>query len=225
MTRIQTRSGIMIDLVNPKPDQIEILDIAHALSMTCRWGGHTKVYFSVAQHSVLCSSYTCAKFALAALMHDAAEAYIGDIPRPLKEILAPQIYDLEDGLMRVISEKFQFEWPIPAEVKEVDDNLLETERQRITCGLTPEYPKFGTPYNVEILPWSPHVANRLFLESFHRLHDHPVEQAEIFTEDQYGFKSALDRAMSGYYEAMDKPAECPYCHLSESKPFKCHIHR
>ena len=83
MAYSMTASGLGFDPEDPKPEAIVIEDIAHALSNICRFGGHTGSFYSVAQHSVLVSLHTNAKFARAGLMHDASEAYIGDIIRPV----------------------------------------------------------------------------------------------------------------------------------------------
>lgn len=101
-TEIQTRFGATIDLREPRPLQIDRHDVAHALSMTCRFGGHSRQFYSVAEHAVLC--YVIAKrdrestptSRLAALHHDDAEAYIGDVPSPLKPLLGEDWSRLED---------------------------------------------------------------------------------------------------------------------------------
>src|SRR6267378_1608096 len=81
---IVTYSGLQFYHLAPTPEMVCIEDIAHALSQTCRWTGHTKFHYSVAQHSIYCSFLVPAEHALAALLHDASEAYLGDMNRPLK---------------------------------------------------------------------------------------------------------------------------------------------
>ena len=94
---IMTYSGTPIAPLDPTPDDIKVVDIAHALAMTCRWAGHCHTFYSVAEHSVrvadLCvalgekeglSKAELKDLEMLGLMHDATEAYVGDIPRPIK---------------------------------------------------------------------------------------------------------------------------------------------
>jgi len=82
-------SGGTFDILNPRAEDVRIEDIAHALSQQCRFTGHTKTFYSVAQHSVLASTLVAAPDELWALLHDASEAYMGDMNRPLKH--APEM--------------------------------------------------------------------------------------------------------------------------------------
>lgn len=117
------------DIVDPKPELIDILDIASALSKVCRFGGHVREFYSVAQHSVLCAQLASPAAKRHALLHDAAEAYIGDLVRPLKYI--PEIYEqysqLESKLESVIYERFGLDPVAPPEVKEIDDRVVQHE--------------------------------------------------------------------------------------------------
>jgi uncharacterized protein len=123
---ITTVTGRRFDPLDPTPDSIELEDIAHALSNICRWGGHTSEFYSVAQHSVLVSIVCPPELAAWGLMHDAAEAYFGDIPRPLK-LLLPDYAELEHRTMRVIAEKFGLPWPEPPALKQYDNEVLARE--------------------------------------------------------------------------------------------------
>src|ERR1017187_8490138 len=101
---IRTYMGHYVNVFDPNPDTIVIEDIAHALSMIPRWGGHCAWFYSVAQHSCntaycLPDAYKCKAHQFAALMHDASEAYLMDIPRPIKKHLT-NYYEIEDGLMK-----------------------------------------------------------------------------------------------------------------------------
>lgn len=124
---IRTQSGIYMNVFKPTMDMICIEDIAHALSYQCRFGGHLPLFFSVAQHSLNCSYLIEDKeLKLAALLHDASEAYLLDIPRPIKNNLS-NYKEIEDGLMKLIAEKFEFEYPLHKEVKDVDEQMLQFE--------------------------------------------------------------------------------------------------
>lgn len=84
MTFIITRSGVRFDVANPRPEDVRLDDIAHALSHLCRFVGHTDRFYSVAEHSVLVSQLCDDETAVLGLLHDAAEAYVGDLASPVK---------------------------------------------------------------------------------------------------------------------------------------------
>lgn len=123
---IRTSSGIYIDPCNPDPDKILIEDIAHALSHQPRFGGHLPKPYCVAQHCVEVAAILPRSEQLAGLLHDASEAYLIDVPRPVKERLA-NYREIEDRLMRVIADKFGFEWPLSYRVKVADEQELQRE--------------------------------------------------------------------------------------------------
>lgn len=131
---IHTHGGTF-DVLNPDPELIRIEDIAWALSHQCRFNGHTVRPYSVGEHCL----YVCRLvlhrtgdplLALAALLHDATEAYLPDVISPLKPLLTG-FKELEDNLGRVIAEKFGLPWPEPAEVKEADLAVLAAERDQV----------------------------------------------------------------------------------------------
>lgn len=112
-TSIRLNSGLVIDLVDPSPESILLEDIAHGLSRICRYGGHTAGYYSVAEHSVLACRLAYedgmpASTQLNCLLHDAAEAYIGDVVRPLKNAIAGY-QEISDRLDEAISIALGFE--------------------------------------------------------------------------------------------------------------------
>jgi len=100
-----TISGKRINYENPTVEMFDINDIAHSLSNLCRFGGHINRFYSVAQHSVMVSNLVPHHLALAALLHDASEAYLSDIVRPAKRML-PQYKDLELKFQGVIEQRF-----------------------------------------------------------------------------------------------------------------------
>lgn len=166
---IVTYTGKAIEPLNPDPALIDIEDIAHALSNCCRFCGHVRRFYSVAQHSVMVSRIVPHEHALAGLLHDASEAYLSDIARPIKQ--QPEfgtVYKAaETRLMCAISEKFGTEWPLPPSVKRADEILLRTEQR----DLMPDLLRFeGDEYLDErISPWGPSWAKYEFLQQYARL--------------------------------------------------------
>ncbi len=128
---IATYTGTHFVPMNPKPEQILIEDIAHALPMLCRGNGHVKMFFSVGQHCIRCAKEAAFRgysnrLVLACLLHDATEAYMSDVPRPFKKSL-PGYIEMEDKLLDMVYEKFLGS-PLTKEeeaiMKTIDDDLL-----------------------------------------------------------------------------------------------------
>jgi hypothetical protein len=160
--KIRTFTGRYIDPFNPKPDDIDIQDIAHALAHQCRFAGHTKRFFSVAEHSINVMGSVSDEHRLAALLHDASEAYLLDIPTPIKNQL-PGYREAEDRLMAVIAKKYGFAWPMAEEVKAADREHLESEwvNEVVNC-----IPRRSQPT---------YLIEAQFLYEFHDLTDHAHE--------------------------------------------------
>ena len=114
-------------MLNPNPDDITVRDIAHALSHICRFTGHTDTFYSVAQHSVLVSKMVPEKYAMDGLMHDATEAFLGDISTPLKSLL-PEYQKIEKNFHVIIAYKFGIDFVIPKEVKDADKQICFNEK-------------------------------------------------------------------------------------------------
>lgn len=132
-TTMQTFTGKLIDLTNFREDDVRLADISHALSIINRFTGHSRCPYSVAQHSVMVSRLTPQELALWGLMHDASEAYLGDMATPLKSML-PGYRELEEHVQRVIARVFHLEWPMPPAVKTADLRALMAEkRDLIPC--------------------------------------------------------------------------------------------
>lgn len=158
---IRTYTGLMVDPFDMRPEDINITDIAHALSMTCRYGGHSSSFYSVAEHSVLVSFALPRELALWGLLHDAAEAYLGDVPSPIKRLL-PAFSDTEDDLLDVIAWRFGLLPEIPQAVHDVDRAILADEMDQLMGG----YVAHNEPLGVNVHCWSPDMAKRAFLAAY-----------------------------------------------------------
>lgn len=125
---ISLKSGVMFNYKNPGAVRVPIGDIAHALSNICRFSGHVRHFYSVAQHAVNCSYIVPSEFAFTALMHDTAEAFTNDLPTPLKTAI-PEIKDLEIRIETAMSQQFGFTFPLPEEIKLADLQMLKLEKE------------------------------------------------------------------------------------------------
>ena len=168
MSNIQTYMGKNYDVLTPRVEDVYIVDIAHALSQLCRFGGHTKVFYSVAQHSVFVSRMVDPAFALQGLMHDAAEAYLCDLPRPIKQMM-PQYSEIELKNLRVIFERFGVPWPLSPKVQEMDAVALATEARDVMGGMAFPWSPGADPSSDTIWPVKPTWAEMLFLDRFDKL--------------------------------------------------------
>jgi hypothetical protein len=179
---MQTYSGRKVDLKCPQPKDIYIDDIAHALSMMCRFGGHCKNFYSVAEHSLLVERVVALNLPdtktmnLAALLHDAAEAYLGDVISPLKKLLAPKTVDLEGLWLDAIRKRFELPMylqPLPSVVHEADAIMLKIEVFNLFDSVIPEW---GFQENKPTIPeqlqpkcLSPAEAREAFLKRYYEL--------------------------------------------------------
>lgn len=171
---IQTYSGRAFNPTEPHSDSIVIQDIAHSLSMQCRFSGHVKVFYSVAQHSVL-ASYLChPDDALWGLLHDASEAYLVDIPSPLKRSgLFDNYIELEKKVMNAIVDRFDLPRDEPASVKVADKTLLSMEARDLMSPLHPDWHNPIEPPPFHIMPLPPAEAEDLFMKRFYELTKNP----------------------------------------------------
>lgn len=165
---IQTFSGKRFYPLDPQPEQIDIVDIAHALSHACRFAGHCAHHYSVAQHSLLVSQHVPAEFALWGLMHDAAEAYLGDVPRPIKSLL-PAYKEAERRVQAAICARFGLPPDEPPEVKRVDTAILADERRALMLKIDVDDPEWGAtepPLGIKIEPMIAFDAKWAFIDRF-----------------------------------------------------------
>ena len=164
---IMLASGNYFDLEDPASSEFGIEDIAHALAHICRYTGHCRTFYSVAQHSVLVSRVVPPEHAFHGLMHDAAEAFIGDVAKPLK-ILLPDYKVIEDRIEAAVFARFGLPAQLPQCVKDADRVLLRTE-QRDLMGADGHQWSFteGTaPLAERIEPMPPAEAKWLFLTRY-----------------------------------------------------------
>lgn len=173
MSYIRTFSGVKFYPLSPDPADVRLVDIAHHLSHQCRWAGAVKSFYSVALHSLHVSMMCRKENALAALMHDAAEAYLCDMPSPVK-LGMPEYNAHEDQLMRTISSVFHFEYPFADEVHQADQAALYEESKYFFNFERGEIPAVQPPrycnWNFEIVcAVSPAQVKQWFLSEYHRL--------------------------------------------------------
>jgi uncharacterized protein len=166
---IQTYTGKQFWPLSPLPEDIVIEDIAHALSMQCRFGGHVRTFYSVAQHSVHVSLLVEPQYALWGLLHDAAEAYLVDLPRPIKKFseMGLLYQEIEAALMTVICRRFGLQEQEPYAVKKADNTMLVTEMRDLMA----EPPKAWDcgevhPLHERLLTMSQEAAEVAFLRRF-----------------------------------------------------------
>ena len=166
---IQTYTGRHYWPHDPRPDDVSIIDIAHVLSNLCRYTGHSLRFFSVAEHSVHVSRLVPAPLALHGLLHDASEAYCGDMAKPTKTGL-PDYQTMEAKNHAAISKHFGLPEEMPKEIHEADLLMLHCERAQLmksgSCwmheppAILPDVGQLGLP---------PEVAEREFLLRFHEI--------------------------------------------------------
>lgn len=168
---IQTHYGRRVDVFNPSQADFDLRDIAVALSNTCRFSGHVPFHYSVGQHSLIMSYQVPPKLALEALMHDAAEAYMGDVPAPIKRGLVD--YRRVIGILEAaIADCYCLDYtpaapnPWPAAVHEADMRMVLTEALH--------FGKDTTGWGIDAQPYSdvvigqmrPEDVKRLFIDRF-----------------------------------------------------------
>lgn len=169
---IVTHSGAVFDLLNPVPESVHLSDIAYSLSRMARYNGHTKykVPYSVAQHSVYTASQVEPPIRVAALLHDAHEAYLGDLARPIKGLF-PGWTELERRVQAVIHARFGLPWPldgdVEAAIKYADNQALATEWR----DLMPPFDISGQLDGAKatpdpIVPVPAEAAEQLFIEHY-----------------------------------------------------------
>ena len=172
---LQTVSGRWVNPFDPDPGQLDAGDIARALANQCRFGGHSRVFYSVAQHCVIVSRVVEERGgdiedAFAALMHDAAEAYLGDMPHPIKHRAARHRLPGGRGrLEEAIRDRFKIKAGVP-EIERVDRALLATERRAVS-GEGWDWPELEgvEALDLELVAWTPDEAAAEFARRYAEL--------------------------------------------------------
>jgi uncharacterized protein len=166
------RTGATFDFLDPSNSKFTIQDIAHGLSNICRYAGQCREFYSVAEHSVFVSE-TAKGFEYQALMHDAAEAFMGDMPGPLKQLL-PEYRRLETAIEQVVFARFGVATPFPRDVKLADLRVLAAEQNQLFSPGADAWARGAdvdpAPIIVQRLP--PAEARQFFLERFEQVAPH-----------------------------------------------------
>lgn len=164
---ISTVSGRFFDILRPNDYAFDIEEIATALSNICRYTGHVECFYSVAEHSVLVSRLVPCKLALAGLLHDASEAFVGDVSSPLKKLL-PEYQKIEDSVQEAIAKQFRLPYPFPKEIHEADKRMYWNERQTVAPGPkdTLWHTEFRAARKVNATGMTPIMAKRMFLARY-----------------------------------------------------------
>ena len=175
-----TYTGMQFWPLDPRPEDICIEDIAHALALQCRFNGHTTEFYSVAEHSVRVSRACPPAFALWGLLHDAPEAYIGDMVRPLKRGPGMEEYCRADvRIMAAVAEVFGLPMPpdgadMPRVVAAADDALLHAEARDLLLPCPDQWWSEEQAHPEPVEAWSPHDAELAFLDRFDELTQVPT---------------------------------------------------
>lgn len=172
MSYITTFTGIKINPKEPNINDIQIKDIAHSLSLICRGNGHVSTFFSVAQHCINCAleakeRHYNYKIILACLLHDAAESYLSDVPRPLKEDIKDYV-NIENKLLDIIYTKYLGS-PLTLEeqtiIKDIDDDMLYYDLKYLLNETLPiDEPTIHITLNYDFIPFS--EIEKTYLELF-----------------------------------------------------------
>ena len=177
---VSTVSGNRFYPLEPRIDRVAIEDIAHGLAYQCRFNGQTREFYSVAQHSLIVASLVPSQLRLAALLHDAAEAYLGDMVKPLK-VLLPEFAAIEDKVTALIAEAFAIDFSDYAPIKRADLIALATEKRDL---MPHSVERWAYLDDVRALPepitvMSPSQAKQAFLNEFVCLDGQKIQHTAV----------------------------------------------
>jgi hypothetical protein len=162
-------SGSYFDSEAPDTSAFTIEDIAHGLAMTCRFAGQCSRFYSVAEHCVHLSENVPPEDAYQGLMHDAAEAFVGDMAKPMK-VMLPEFSVIEKSVEAAVFRRFSVRTPLPPSIKEADILMLVTEQRQLMKNRDDwEYTRGRKPLDFKIPAWPPSIAKSRFLKRFYAL--------------------------------------------------------
>jgi hypothetical protein len=173
---VETRKGDWMQTIgerkfypmDPRPEEVFIEDIAWSLAHQARYNGHARLFYSVAEHSILVSEALAGTgMEFAGLMHDATEAYVTDVPRPLKRYLT-NYAEIEDNVWRAIAKRYDLPAELPEAVKDADNAVLMAEKP-VLLGTKFAWAKLAEPAAVTIRGLDPLSAYSAFLARFYAL--------------------------------------------------------
>lgn len=169
-------SGRYFDFEDPEGSIFDIGDIARGLSHICRFGGQCPRFYSVAEHSVYVSMVVPAEHALAGLMHDAAEAFVGDMPKPLK-VMCPDYVAIEKRIERAVLDRFGISMPLDPSIKEADIQMLATEQAQLMANRDDwDYTRGRAVVDgLTIVGLAPNDAFNLFIDRFETITGQSVD--------------------------------------------------
>jgi len=173
---IQTYTGRVFWPLDPRPSEVHIADIAHALANQCRYAGHTLAFYSVAQHSVLVANHLPPELAKWGLLHDASEAYLVDLPRPVKRIVQGYV-EAEEQVMAAIAMQLGLSWPMPELVHVADNEALATEKRDLMAPCEKHWACMPEPWPSPIYALGPNEAEIEFLRMAHDFGVHYASEA------------------------------------------------
>lgn len=165
---IQTYTGRAVYPLDVRVSDIDIVDVAHALSMLCRYGGHSRFFYSVAEHCVLLSHAVPKHLAYAALLHDAAEAYLVDVPRPIKGALGGY-REIEADIMVSVCAAMGVSQMHLVDVEPYDRRILSDEMPQVMAPPPKPWKDMGEKLGVQITGLDPATAKGAFLKRFYEL--------------------------------------------------------
>jgi len=173
---VQTYSGKKFYPLNPRIEDIDIIDIAHALSLICRYNGHCKELYTVAEHSIYVAESLDPHIAIYGLLHDAAEAYLPDVARPIKPLLKG-FKEIENKVLSVIFDKFKlYQWgEVQDKIHKADLSILADEADQVMGSSTEDWYLPESPIGTKIYFLSSKGAEMIFLLRFKQY----MEESEI----------------------------------------------